>query len=133
MVSRTAMGLIVGTASRVGTFALAAVSGLEVEGFAIEFAVTPEGILPAEAVASLALVSVPGPAFDPDAGAEAGFAGEAFAGLAVAFDVGVLAVEPCAEVGVELGTADAGLATEFVGGTGFGVCACFAAEPAVEA
>jgi hypothetical protein len=127
------MGLIVGTASRVGTSALAAVSGLEVEGFAVESAFTPEGILAAEAVAGLALVTVPTPAFDPDARAEAGFAGDVFAGLAVGFDVGVLAAEPCAEVGVELGAADAGLATEFVGGTGFGVCAWFAAEPAVEA
>jgi hypothetical protein len=107
------------------------VSGLEVEGFAVEFAVAPEGNLAAEAVAGLALVTVPSPAFDPD-GAEAGFAGEAVAGFEVAFDIGVLAGALCGEVGVELGTADAGLATELVGGAAFGVCAWFAAEPAVE-
>lgn len=133
MLSRTATGLIVGTAGRVGTSALAAVTGFEVEGFAIELAAPPEGTLPAEAVAGLALLTVPGAGFDPDAAVDAGFAEGVLAGLTAVFVAAALAGELAAELGTELGAADAGLATELVGGTAFGVCACFAAEAPVEA
>lgn len=101
------------------------------EGFAVELAV-PEGTLLVEAAAGLAVLTVPSPAFGPDATAETGFAGEVLAGFAVAFDVGALAGELGTEVGVELGAADAGFATEFAGGTGFALSVCFAAAPAVE-
>jgi hypothetical protein len=101
MLSRTATGLIVGTPAGVGTSDFATVSGFEVEGFAVGLAVTPEGTLPAEAVAGLALLTVPSAGFDPDATVDA--------------------------------AVGAGLVTELVGGAGFGVCTCFAAEAPVEA
>jgi hypothetical protein len=132
MISRTATGLIVGTPVRVGTSALATVSGLEVTGFAVELDVTPEGTLVAEAVAGLAVLIVPAAGFDLGATADVGFGGAALVGFAVALDVAGLAVELGPEFAFELGgAADAGLAREVVGEAGFGVCAGFADEAPV--
>jgi hypothetical protein len=133
ILSRTATGLIVGTPAGVGTSDFATVSGFEVEGFAVGLAVTPEGTLPAETVAGLALLTVPSAGFDPDATVDAGFAAGVLAGLAVVFVAalaGELEVEPTVELDAAVG---AGLVTELVVGAGFGVCACFAAEAPVEA
>ena len=129
MISRTATGLIVGTPARVGTSALATVSGLEVAGFAVELVVTPEGTLVADVVAGLAVLIVPAAGFDLDATAEARFGGAALVGFAVALDVAGLAVELGPEFVLELGgAADVGLAREVVGGAGFGVWAGFVPE-----
>src|SRR5260370_4110434 len=86
MFSRTATGLSAGWIPRVGTSDFAAVTALGTEGFVAGLAATPEGSLPAEATDGLAVVGVPGTAFEPDATPEAGFSGDLVTGLAVAFD-----------------------------------------------
>ena len=130
-----------GTPVRVGTSALAAASGFDVAGFAVELAVTPEDTLVAEAVAGLAVLIVPTAGFGPDPGTVVGFAeavlagfGRAvLAGFAIVFAAAALAGEFGAEVAFELGTADAGFATELVDGAGFVVCACLGVAVPVEA
>jgi hypothetical protein len=113
----------------VGTSDFAAVTALGTEGFVAGLAATPEGSLPAEATDGLAVVGVPGTAFEPDAMPEAGFAGDLVTGLAVAFD---FAAALC-ELGADAGAAGAVLVAELVGGTGFGVCACFASGAPLDA
>ena len=110
-------------------------------GFAVELAATPEDTLVAEAVAGLAVLIVPTAGFGLDPGTVVGFAeavlagfGKAvLAGFAIVFAAATLAGELGAEVAFELGTADAGFATELVGGAGFGVCAGLGVAVPVEA
>ena len=133
MFSRTATGLSAGSIPRVGTSDFAAVTALGTEGFVAGLAATPEGSLPAEATDGLAVVGVPGTAFELDAMPEAGFAGDLVTGLAVAFDFAAALCELGAEPDADAGAAGAVLVAELVGGTGFGVCACFASGAPLDA
>lgn len=141
MVSRTAIGLIPGTAVWLGTSDFAALTGARFGEAALELAALPECALLAELAAGL-LLAVPSGGFEPGVAPVAAFAAELVAGLvaaaellvdlAVVFVVAGVAGALGAGVLVGLAAVGVGLIGEFGGATGFGVWAFLGAVASAE-
>ena len=126
MFSRSATGFTAGTAARVGTSDFAAVA--DAGDFRAELLAGPAEALLAGLRTGLAPPAVPG--FEPGVVLEAGFAAEAFTGLALAFATAGPAGELDAEPALAFDAAGAGLTEVAAAGVSFGVCDLGAGFPA---